>query len=328
MDLQRSVSAPRRFIKLSGSSPTHTREKFWADRIKASINKSLLATLETGELLIQAKGELPHGSWLSMLKEALVHPRVAQMYMKAARNPRFVDASADSYLPATPGTLDLISRLSDKHYAAMVKDGSIHCGVSARQITEAIRKHKQRADERRILRLTPTAGKFRTLVIDPAWISEGGRGCAYALQTQEELLKLPVLQWLEDDAHVYLWATSFELENAFELLRRWGVEYRQTLIWNKIHSNGAPRIGMGHYFRNTAEFVLFGVRGSLRTRDKARSLPNTFEAPVGRHSEKPDRFYEIVREASYPSFGELYQRKPRKDFENVYRSTLEGALAA
>lgn len=77
-----------------------------------------------------------------------------------------------------------------------------------------------------------------------------------------------------------------------------------------------PPFGLGSYFRNSTEQVLFGVKGELRTR--ADNIPTHFEAPRGRHSEKPEKFYEIVRKASYPPYGEIFQRKERPDFTNVF----------
>ena len=77
-----------------------------------------------------------------------------------------------------------------------------------------------------------------------------------------------------------------------------------------------PRFGIGAYFRNSTEQVLFGIRGRLMTR--SRSVGTHFEAPVGEHSEKPEKFYEIVREASFLPAGEAFQRKPRDGFVNLY----------
>jgi len=99
------------------------------------------------------------------------------------------------------------------------------------------------------------------------------------------------------------------------------------LFWNKTWPNGQPRMGMGFNFRHTCEIVLFGVRGKLRTR---QAFGTGFEAPVrGEHSEKPDEFYQIVRAASYPPFGEVFGRKPREGFVNLYQvATLNMVKAA
>jgi N6-adenosine-specific RNA methylase IME4 len=75
--------------------------------------------------------------------------------------------------------------------------------------------------------------------------------------------------------------------------------------------------------RNSTEHVLFGVRGHLRTR--VDNIPTHFEAPRLEHSEKPERFYEIVRAASYPSYGEAFQRQVRQDFINLFEAVAQAA---
>jgi len=88
------------------------------------------------------------------------------------------------------------------------------------------------------------------------------------------------------------------------------------LTWRK------PHFGLGSYFRHQAEYVLFGIRGDLGTRPAAQSISTVFDAPIGEHSEKPERFYEIVRASSYPPYGEAFQRKARPDFVNLFTSAL------
>jgi N6-adenosine-specific RNA methylase IME4 len=83
---------------------------------------------------------------------------------------------------------------------------------------------------------------------------------------------------------------------------------------------------MGSYFRGTTEHILFGLRGKLRHR--STTIPTHFEAPTGEHSEKPERFYQIVREASYLPAGEAFQRKPREGFVNLYVAQQAEAAAA
>jgi N6-adenosine-specific RNA methylase IME4 len=147
--------------------------------------------------------------------------------------------------------------------------------------------------------------------------------------SQQQLLDLPIPKWLEDDAHVYLWTLDGELRNAFALFDHWGIECKQMLAWNKTYPSGIPRMGLGYHFRSNVEYVLFGVRGRLRTREAARAIGKAFEAPVvGEHSEKPNRFYEIVRAASYPPFGELFGRKPRVGFTNLYQEAAKDIIKA
>ncbi len=301
-----------------------TRALRWATRIRAELHKSFASTIEVGRLLIEAKDDLDHGEWLPTLERAGLNARSAQLLMRLARHPRFANASPDSLLPACPSTLDRISKLPEDVYQRLLANGSIHL-VSRRGIAAILRKLQQAADKERILNLRPVPGRFRTLIIDPGWRSGGGWGCPYATMSQQELLDLPITEWLLDQAHVYLWTTTAEMGNAVALFKRWGIPHDDTLVWHKTHPNGTSRMGMGHHFRRTCEFVLFGVRGKLRTREAARSIGTVFSAPVtGAHSEKPDEFYRLVELCSYPPFGELFQRKPREGFVSLF---AESAVA-
>src|SRR5262249_47315338 len=157
----------------------------------------------------------------------------------------------------------------------------------------------------------------RTLVIDPPWeydwLSIAGRAVpGYATMSHEELLALDVGQWAEGDCHLYLCTTNNFSGRAHELMARWGFAYKTTLTWHK------PEWGLGSYFRNQTEHVLFGIRGEIGTRPAAQSISTIFEGPIGEHSEKPEEFYQIVRTASYPPYGEGFQREPRPDFISLY----------
>jgi N6-adenosine-specific RNA methylase IME4 len=193
--------------------------------------------------------------------------------------------------------------------------------IKRREIGGADRLVRVAADEARVLRLRPVVGKFRTLVIDPAWeydwLSLAGRAKpGYAMQTHEELLALDLRQWADEavGCHLYCWTTNNFMTRAGELVARWGFQHRVVLTWIK-----PPPFGLGSYFRNQTEHVLFATLGDTTTRPAAASLPTYFEAPRGEHSEKPEKFYEIVRAASYPPYGDGNQRTPRPDFINLFR---------
>jgi len=171
------------------------------------------------------------------------------------------------------------------------------------------------ADEARVRSLVPRPGRYRALVIDPPWdyewLSLAGRAKpGYATMSHDELLALDVGAWAEDNCHLYLWTTNNFMTRAVKLMAHWGFAHKTILTWVK------PRWGLGSYFRNSTEHVLFGVRGDLRTRSD--SIATHFEAPMGEHSEKPERFYEIVRAASHPPYGEIFQRGIREDFQNLF----------
>jgi N6-adenosine-specific RNA methylase IME4 len=190
-------------------------------------------------------------------------------------------------------------------------------------VNSAYRRLQQKLDERRVLGLRPIIGKFRTIVLDPAWeydwLSLAGRAKpGYAMQTHEELLALDVKAWADEEAgcHLYLWTTNNFMDRAAELVQHWGFQHRTLITWIKP----AP-FGLGSYFRNSTEHVRFATLGDTTTRPAGASIPTHFEAPRGEHSEKPECFYEIVRCASYPPYGEGNQRTPRPDFVNLFRPT-------
>jgi N6-adenosine-specific RNA methylase IME4 len=187
------------------------------------------------------------------------------------------------------------------------------------KVTGAFRQLLKARDESRILALMPIIGKFPTLVIDPPWdyewLSLAGRAApGYACMTHEKLLALDaqVKAWSADHCHLYLWATDNFMMRAGELVAHYGFQHKTVLTWRK------PHWGLGSYFRNQTEHVLFAIRGDVGTRPAAQSISTIFEGPIGEHSEKPEQFFDIVRAASYPPYGEAFQRKARPDFVNLF----------
>jgi N6-adenosine-specific RNA methylase IME4 len=182
------------------------------------------------------------------------------------------------------------------------------------KVNAAHRALRRIEDEKRITHLVHVAGKFKTLVLDPPWQYDGlflGRGGPdYATMSHEQLLALPVPSWAEDNCHLYLWTTNAMFPAAIELMAKWEFRFNTVLTWAK------PHYGMGVNFRGQTEHVLFGIRGTLRTR--VSNIGTWFAAPVGEHSEKPEKFYDIVRAASYPPYGEAFARKARPDFVDLY----------
>jgi N6-adenosine-specific RNA methylase IME4 len=188
-----------------------------------------------------------------------------------------------------------------------------------KSVNSAFRHLTKARDEARVLTLVQVPGKFSTLVIDPPWdyewLSLAGRAApGYATMTHEELLALDVAQWAGDDCMMYLWVTNNFMTRGCDLMAKWGWQHKTVLTWVK------PRIGLGSYFRNTTEHILVGTRGNAKTRRD--DMPTHFEAPMGEHSEKPEKFYETVRAASYPGYGEIFQRAERPDFKNLYQTKV------
>jgi N6-adenosine-specific RNA methylase IME4 len=178
--------------------------------------------------------------------------------------------------------------------------------------------NRTRQGKARAKLLRPIAGTFMTLVVDLPlgfdWISESARATpGYATMTPEQLLGLPFRQWAAEQCHLYLWSPNNFMPLCFRLAEHWGFAHKGMLTWRK------PRWGQGQYFRNQTEHVLFAVKGKLRTRSD--SISTIFDGellPDAQHSGKPERFYQIVRAASYPPYGEAFQCRARPDFVDLF----------
>lgn len=156
------------------------------------------------------------------------------------------------------------------------------------------------------------ARRYSTIVIDPPWPYEDrinaknrGAGNHYGLMSMEELsaLALPLASVRAANSHLYLWTTNSFLEQAFVLMRAWGWTHKTVRTWVK------PQIGMGRYYRNNTEHVVFGVRGTLPA--LVHDLPTAFTAPRGRHSAKPDIFYEQTTKLSPGLYLDVFAREAR-----------------
>jgi len=153
--------------------------------------------------------------------------------------------------------------------------------------------------------LTAAGRRFATLYADPPWrYDQTPRGAAekhYPTMTLPALHALPVARLAADDAHLHLWATHSFYAEARGLMAAWGFDDRSLFVWVK------PQLGMGHYWRSSAEFLLLGVRGRAGFRD--RSIPNGMCVPRGRHSEKPDLIRKLIEVVSPGPYLELFGRK-------------------
>ena len=118
-----------------------------------------------------------------------------------------------------------------------------------------------------------------------------------------------------ENAHLYLWVPNALLIEGLEVMKAWGFRYKTNLIWNKIRKDGGPDgRGVGFYFRNTTEMILFGVKGSLRTLQPGRSQVNVICTMKQEHSRKPDEQYDLIESCSPPDYLELFGRGSRQNW--------------
>jgi N6-adenosine-specific RNA methylase IME4 len=310
----------------SPSGHNLSREQ-WAERLNetwASISRGAVeGYIDFGHELIECRRSLPHGEWESMVTENLsFHPHVARMFIRIAQWEQTVGTAYDlpRILPPDYTTIDKLTRLDNETFGRLVDEGIVCPSLKRNEVSRILRLERVNADEARILNLRPIIGKFRTIILDPAWdydwLSIAARAKpGYAMQTREQLEELDVRAWADESVgcHLYVWTTNNFMAEACELIDLWGFQHRTVLTWIK-----PPPFGLGSYFRNSTEHCIFATLGDTTTRPAASSIATHFEAPRGEHSEKPERFYDLVRAASYPPFGEGNQREPRPDFTNLF----------
>ncbi len=161
-------------------------------------------------------------------------------------------------------------------------------------------------------------GKFGTILADPPWrfmnrtgkmAPEHRRLSRYETLTIEEIKAIPVSKVAAKQSHLYLWVPNALLAEGLAVMDAWGFTYKTNLVWYKVRKDGGPDgRGVGFYFRNVTELVLFGVRGSLRTAAAGRRQVNLLSTRKREHSRKPDELYEIIEQCSPAPYLELFAR--------------------
>ena len=165
--------------------------------------------------------------------------------------------------------------------------------------------------------------KFHTVLADPPWrflnrtgkvAPEHRRLNRYDTMKLSEIKSLPVSDITREPAHLYLWVPNALLPEGIEVLRAWGFEYKSNIVWHKIRKDGGPDgRGVGFYFRNVTELVLFGVRGkNARTLAPGRRQVNFLATQKREHSRKPDELYSVIEACSKGPFLEMFARDTRK----------------
>lgn len=164
---------------------------------------------------------------------------------------------------------------------------------------------------------------FRTILADPPWQFQNRTGkmapehrrlSRYGTMKLDDVVAMPVADLVAEPAHLYLWVPNALLPEGLEVMRAWGFAYKSNIVWHKVRKDGGPDgRGVGFYFRNTTELVLFGVRGkNARTKQPGRRQVNIIKTQKREHSRKPDELYDVVEACSEGPFLELFARGPRK----------------
>jgi N6-adenosine-specific RNA methylase IME4 len=165
--------------------------------------------------------------------------------------------------------------------------------------------------------------RFGTILADPPWQFQNRTGkvapehrrlSRYGTLELTDIKALPVQQAAADVAHLYLWVPNAMLADGLAVMEAWGFEYKSNIVWHKIRKDGGPDgRGVGFYFRNVTELILFGIRGRhARTLAPGRRQVNFLATRKREHSRKPDEQYAIIESCSPGPFLELFARGERR----------------
>jgi N6-adenosine-specific RNA methylase IME4 len=169
------------------------------------------------------------------------------------------------------------------------------------------------------------AGKrrFATILADPPWqfsnktgkvAPEHRRLSRYGTMKLDAIAAMPVAEIAAERAHLYLWCPNALLPEGLAVMKAWGFSYKSNIVWHKVRKDGgSDGRGVGFYFRNVTELILFGVRGkNARTLAPGRRQVNLLATRKREHSRKPDEQYEIIEACSKGPYLELFARGTRK----------------
>jgi N6-adenosine-specific RNA methylase IME4 len=164
--------------------------------------------------------------------------------------------------------------------------------------------------------------KFSTVLADPPWqfanrtgkiAPEHRRLSRYGTMTLNEICALSVATAMHDTAHLYLWVPNALLPEGLDVMKAWGFTYKSNIIWHKLRKDGgSDGRGVGFYFRNVTEILLFGVRGrNARTQQAGRTQVNYLGTRKREHSRKPDEQYKLIEACSPGPYLEMFARGMR-----------------
>lgn len=168
--------------------------------------------------------------------------------------------------------------------------------------------------------------RFSTILADPPWQFQNRTGkvapehrrlSRYGTMNLDDICRLPVRDAAASTSHLYLWVPNALLPEGLRVMEAWGFSYKSNIIWHKVRKDGgSDGRGVGFYFRNVTEILLFGVLGkNARTLAAGRRQVNMIETRKREHSRKPDEQYELIESCSPGPYLELFARGTRKGWK-------------
>jgi N6-adenosine-specific RNA methylase IME4 len=176
---------------------------------------------------------------------------------------------------------------------------------------------------------------FGCILADPPWqftnrtgkmAPEHKRLSRYGTMDLTAISALPVAAISGPTSHLYLWVPNALLPEGLRVMTAWGFAYKSNIVWHKVRKDGgSDGRGVGFYFRNVTELVLFGTRGkNARTLAPGRTQVNYLGTRKREHSRKPDEIYDIIEACSPGPRIELFARGVRAGWTVWGNEAAEG----
>lgn len=175
--------------------------------------------------------------------------------------------------------------------------------------------------------------RYATILADPPWQFQNRTGkmapehkrlLRYPTMELKEIMEMPVAKLAAARSHLYLWVPNALLQEGLKVMEAWGFTYKTNIVWYKIRKDGGPDgRGVGFYFRNVTELLLFGLRGSMRTLQPGRTQVNLISTRKREHSRKPDEIYDLIEECSPGPRLELFARFGREGWDQWGNEDVE-----
>lgn len=141
--------------------------------------------------------------------------------------------------------------------------------------------------------------KYQTIVIDPPWLVKNnlkdlkyyrtGKAMPYPMMSDSEIMFFPIDKFADKRCDLFLWAITSKIPVALKVLDAWGFKYMDFIAWDKCI--GVPVNGI--YRR--AEWILYAYRGTMGINKRGDFIPSIITEKRGKHSRKPDIFYNIIK---------------------------------
>jgi len=304
---------------------------YWIAHISASWERTkenaVEGFIETGRRIIASKQRIPRGEFLLMIEKQLPFKRrTAQRLMRIAlfgeeEGARFSKATHVSLLPPSWGTLYELTKLDDDEFSFLVKNKIVRPDMERRDIAHALKGERRARNEKHLAKVQmawPTK-RYGVIYADPEWQfkfrSERGKTNSsadnhYDTSPLDEIKRRNVPSISAPDCALFLWATVPMLTQCLDVMKAWGFEYKSSCTWIK------NKAGTGYWFRNQHELLLLGTIGAPPAPAPGQQWSSVIEHPVGKHSAKPSKFYEMI-EAYFPTLPkiELNARSRRKGWD-------------